>query len=388
MLVIFFERSDLARLRFAISPLVELQRSVRALDDPGAQALHLPWIVAMRAELADLNLDLLRALGPSRVYTPDFIHPPPTTPLAELEDELGVMIATPPDHVRREIRRAYQCTGVPQILQPFLDDPPAAVVGLAALLREYWRRALAPHWDRLRSLLEGDILYRARRLADSGAQGLFADIHPELSFDDGELRIEKPFEVTVALEGRGVLWDPEQRPQPEALHALLGERRASVLEALDVPRSTTELARRLGVSPGSVSQHLRVLRAATLVDGHRVGRNVLYVRSPTGNKLAELGQPSQPRGRKPDEPLLPATRRRTSVMSGVPPRKRTRRDGRCPARTGDLLGVRREQLLRSAAVCRSSSSLGAAKGERVSRIVIALARPERAPRYGVLAPST
>src|SRR5215217_1088293 len=277
MLVIPFEGSDLARLRFAISPLVELHRSVRALDDPGAQALHLPWIITTRDEVADLDLDLLRALAPRRVYTPDFIHPPPTTPLAELEDELAEMIATPPDRIRREIRRAYQSTGVPPILQPFLDNPSAAVAYLGELLREYWRRALAPHWERLRSLLEGDVLYRARRLADSGAQGLFADIHPELSFADGELLVQKPVEETVALAGRGVLfvpsafawpllvaiteapwqptliyptrgvgalWDPEQRPQPEALHALLGERRASVLEALDVPRSTTDLARR------------------------------------------------------------------------------------------------------------------------------------------------
>ena len=35
---------------------------------------------------------------------------------------------------------------------------------------------------------KGDVLYRARRLADSGAQGVFADMHPELSFADGELR--------------------------------------------------------------------------------------------------------------------------------------------------------------------------------------------------------
>ena len=318
MLVMSFDRSDLARLRFAISPLVELHRSLRALDDPGAQALHLPWIVATRERVADLDLELLRALAPPRVYTPDFIHPPPTTPLADLDDELGEMLATPPEDVRRELRRAYR-HGLPELLEPFLDDPAAAVGGLAELLRRYWRRALAPHWDRLRSLLEGDVLYRARRLADSGADGLFADLHPELSFADGELRVEKPFEATIALGGRGLvcvpsafawpllvaiteppwqptliypargvgaLWEPDQVAQPAALRALLGERRAAVLRALGAPRSTSELGHDLDVSPGSVSQHLSVLRAAGLVAGHRVGRNVLYVRTPLGDQLA------------------------------------------------------------------------------------------------------
>src|SRR5215218_10924056 len=101
MLVIRFEASDLARVRFAISPLAELHRSVRALDDPGAQTLHLPWIVATRERVVDLDLGLLRALAPPRVYTPDFIHPPPTTPLADLDDEHGAMLATPPEDVRR-----------------------------------------------------------------------------------------------------------------------------------------------------------------------------------------------------------------------------------------------------------------------------------------------
>jgi hypothetical protein len=40
----------------------------------------------------------------------------------------------------------------------------------------------------------------------------------------------------------------------------------------------------------------------------------------------------------------------------VPLQKRLRGDGRCPARTGDLLLVRREQVLPSAAVCRSHRS--------------------------------
>ena len=43
----------------------------------------------------------------------------------------------------------------------------------------------------------------------------------------------------------------------------------------------------------------------------------------------------------------------TAAIADVPRRKRSREDGRCPARTGDLLLVRREQVLRSAAVCRS-----------------------------------
>ena len=41
----------------------------------------------------------------------------------------------------------------------------------------------------------------------------------------------------------------------------------------------------------------------------------------------------------------------TAGIADVPLGKRTRDDGRCPARTGDLLLVRREHLLRSAAVC-------------------------------------
>jgi hypothetical protein len=47
---------------------------------------------------------------------------------------------------------------------------------------------------------------------------------------------------------------------------------------------------------------------------------------------------------------------RSLRLARVPLRKPIRRDGRCPARRGDLLLVRREQLLRSTAVCRSSCS--------------------------------
>src|SRR3954454_16907096 len=309
---------DVANLRFAISPLMELHASVRALGHPEASALHLPWVTATRERVAGLDLALLEALHPAKAYTPDFVDPPPRTPLEELEDELELMLATPPERVRFELCRAYEGRAIPEVLEPLLRDPARELPALTALFRAYWERALAPHWPRIRALLEGDILYRARRLADGGAQALFADIHPEVSFAEDTLRIAMPYEVSGDLGGGGMvfapsaftwprpaaaveppyapflvypasgvggLWEPERAAPPEALAALLGARRAAVLSALHAPRSTTELARALELSPGSVSQHLSVLRDAGLVQGHRVGRAVLYVRSEKGESL-------------------------------------------------------------------------------------------------------
>jgi len=319
MLVMRFGRTDLANVRFAISPLMELQQSVRALENPGSRALHLPWITEALERTEHLPLDLLHAFHPEGAYAPDFIHPPPTTPLAEFEDDVERMLATPPKQVRAEVLFAYRDSTVPPILQPFIDEPRAAVAHLAEVVREYWELTIAPYWERLRALLEGDVLYRARRLADGGAEALFADLHPEVRFLDDALHIEKPFEEDMSLEGRGLLfvpsafgwprmnalteppwqptlmypargvatlWEPGQSAAPEALAQLLGRRRAAVLSALGAPLSTTELARSLGLSAASVSQHLAVLRDAGLVNGHRVGRVVLYTRSPTGESLA------------------------------------------------------------------------------------------------------
>jgi hypothetical protein len=311
---------DVANLRFAISPLMELHNSVRALEHPEAKALHLPWVAATRERVRDLDMALLQALHPRKAYTPDFVDPPPSSPLGELEDELGQMLATPPERVRFELRRAYEGRALPPVLEPLERDPARELPALADLVRAYWERALAPAWPRIRTLLEGDVLYRARQLADGGAIRLFADIHPEVSFAEDTLRIDMPYDVTADLGGRGLLfvpsaftwprpaasveppwqpflvypargvgglWEPGLSAPPEALAALLGPRRASVLAAVGAPRSTTELARALELSPGSVSQHLSVLRDAGLVHGHRVGRSVLYVRSEKGEALVD-----------------------------------------------------------------------------------------------------
>ena len=58
-----------------------------------------------------------------------------------------------------------------------------------------------------------------------------------------------------------------------------------MLGGLDTPVGTTELARRLGLSPAGVSAHLRVLARSGLASTTREGRTVLYSRTPLGDAL-------------------------------------------------------------------------------------------------------
>jgi DNA-binding transcriptional ArsR family regulator len=233
------------------------------------------------------------------------------------------MLAMPADQIRAEVLRCYADEPLPARLQPFRDRPRAAVRELVEVVRGYWELVLAEHWPRISSLLEQDILYRARQLTDAGAGALFSDLDPSISWrKGGVLRIDKrecdlsavnldgrgllllpsafswpkvmlvtaaPWQPTVIYPARGVgmLWEPERPAPANALSRLLGGSRASILAALDSPRSTTELARILDITPGGISQHLKVLHAAGLVCRRRDQRVVLYLRSDTGDTLIE-----------------------------------------------------------------------------------------------------
>jgi DNA-binding transcriptional ArsR family regulator len=330
MILAHFHTEALTRVRFAISPMFEMIRSVRSLDDPAGSALHLPWAERARVASADLDLSPLIALQSSQTYNPDFVNPPPGSPLVDFEEELAVMVATPAAQIRAEVAGAYAGAPLPAVLEPFIENPRRAIRRLAELMRAYWGLCLAEDWPRIRSLLEQDVLYRARQIADGGTRRLFADLDPAVDWQDGVLRIDcgdecdsdldldgrglllvpsvfvwpkvtivtaEPWQPALAYPARGIgmLWSPERIAAPDALERLLGRTRATLLMALDSPRSTTELAGALGVTPGGVSQHLAVLRDAGLVCGRRVARSVLYMRSAEGDGLlsaagAEGGQ--------------------------------------------------------------------------------------------------
>src|SRR5690242_14458450 len=103
MVTFVFGVEDMARLRFAISPMEELTSSLRALLDPAAAGLHLPWIEEVKGQLGGIDLVPALRLVPLRGYIPDFIAPPPTSPFEELEDQLAAIRASDPKTVKKEL---------------------------------------------------------------------------------------------------------------------------------------------------------------------------------------------------------------------------------------------------------------------------------------------
>lgn len=303
----------------------ELVHSLLALRDPAHAALHVPWLRSLSGRLDGLALEQAAALSPPRGYSPDFLLPLPGGPLGDIGDDLAALRETPTARIRSDMTLfASQHKRGPQIAEPYLANPRRAVRNLADLFEAYWTRAVEPVWPRVRAFLDADISYRASRLTAGGPATLFSDLDPKVNWDQPHLEVQVPVhDATVNLDGRGLLlvpsafaashpfvidrapWQPtviypargiatlwDQAPAvPAGLSRLLGNSRAALLAELAAPRSTSELAGRLSLSPATTSHHLAALRDAGLITGTRDGRSVLYARTALGDALAH--QPTE-----------------------------------------------------------------------------------------------
>ena len=323
----YFSDTDLAKIRFAFSPLWECISSLRVLRNPSMGAMHLPWIKETREKTKHLNLEPLFTLvrDPKNIsnYIPDFLTPPPSTPFPDFKSELETMRCTSHTIVQHDIKHNYQdLPEIPAYAQTFLDSPEAALDDLALQLEAYWKAALEVHWTRIQLFLEGDVMLRARQLALGGADLVFNQLHPTLSYLDHTLIQEKPFANAIDLQDQGMIlvpslflsssvmsmcltpWQPTliypakgsanlwNRPlEPNsALEALLGNGCALVLKALQVPTGTLELAGRLQVAPSNITHHLKRLARARLVESHCQGRIVYYRHSSRAEDILALYQ--------------------------------------------------------------------------------------------------
>ncbi|MBA2948988.1 ArsR/SmtB family transcription factor [Streptomyces himalayensis] len=309
-----FTAASVAKVRFAISPLGETVLALRILMGTGGHAVHQPWVRQARSLLAvERELPLLRALiaGP----LPSFLFPVPGERLPSMATELDLLRATEEAFFRREYGAALR---VPAEEAP---EPAAALPRLAKALLRCYELMIAPHWGRMRAVLEADIGRRALTLVDGGVQALFGTLHRDIAWDGGQLVVHgrrTPHSVyTVDTGGHGLvvlpsvfnwpnvgvdkspvtaasirypamgvglLWESSP-PTLAGLAPVLGHTRTALLAALAEPLTTAVLATRLGVTPSAVSQHLGALRGAGLVATQRNGRTALHLRTERATHL-------------------------------------------------------------------------------------------------------
>ncbi|MEV4683526.1 ArsR/SmtB family transcription factor [Streptomyces kurssanovii] len=317
-----FSASDLAQVRFAVSPMWEVAPSFRLLRSAAAHPVHRPWADQVRPRMVAAGLDRgwLSELIPPTGYVPDFLNPAPAGPAPTPAAERDAILDSPADRVRRDLAHlARHQRRLGPRLRTLHADPRTRLAKVTEELETYWELALAPYWARIRAVLDADIFYRARMVAEHGAGRLFDDLHASVSWDDNALRIAgrkqpltrrtagtglllipsvftgpglrtrttlpDPPQLAYPARGVGSLWNARPLPRTDTLAVVLGRSRTLLLTELETPASTTQLAHRTGLSPAGVSQYLTALRNAGLVSAHRAGRSVLYARTAAAETL-------------------------------------------------------------------------------------------------------
>ncbi|NUR24355.1 MAG: winged helix-turn-helix transcriptional regulator [Catenulispora sp.] len=327
MLRIYFTSDDIARTRLATAPdpLWELVLAVHMLRGQPGDLLYTDWRRATAATVRRTppggGMGLLSALTPTMGYFPDFLNP--VTPDFRLDTGLEQIRRTPQPMLDRDLQRLADTLGyaAPPVMRALAAGEPDALRQLTATMHAFYEMAVVPHRRIVDAAVEHDRRLRIRAMAACGVEGLLASLRPHIEYSDGELRVPSHPDQEIFLGGRGlllvpayfcvnhpmtmfdddlppVLVYPAERPhdllagQPEGaarrnLAALLGATRAAVLTAIADGRTTTELARRVGISAASVSEHTTVLRDSGLIVSRRDGNRVVHHVTRLGTAVLE-----------------------------------------------------------------------------------------------------
>lgn len=325
---IHFTAEDLARtrVRTTLGVAAETLDGVKRLRERGGTPAVRSWRTAVTNELggplreqAAPLLALMPAHGPQidiATLTGD------TTCIDEAVDNLlaASRVLTRSEVEYLDIHPAHRGWA-----QALADGDCGARQELAGALRACHRVAVAPYWPQMRHHLKSARDGYAGTMAEGGVERLMETLcAPLVRWRPPVLEVRHPCDADIHLRGRGLviaptvfssrqaevlqnLVDQEQPPvlalptvgwgmngsaqwlagesAEGALDDLVGRTRAAVLAAVAVGCSTTELARRLGISPATASQHATVLRRAALITTRRDGKAVLHTTTPLGAAL-------------------------------------------------------------------------------------------------------
>jgi DNA-binding transcriptional ArsR family regulator len=309
--------SDIGAAHLSVSPLWETTGALLLLRN-GHGWPYDEWAEPAREALEHVDRAALAPLLGSRIVILDSLLPAPVASEPSIDDELEAVARFSRRTLRREL--AAELGGAPAAeLAAFFDRPSRAVAAYIEALHDFWQAAIAPQWPAMRSLLEREIIRRAREVATTGSEAMFRSIHPRLGWSRPVLELDKQYEFELQIDGRGLAFVPlvfsralwlvslgesggsfaisfpargvgtiwgDRSVRDRRLEALVGSGRAAVIRELVEPRTTAELAARLGVAPSTASHHLSVLRRAQVLTRRRVQRDVYYALNEQGLAVA------------------------------------------------------------------------------------------------------
>ncbi|WP_326766809.1 winged helix-turn-helix domain-containing protein [Streptomyces sp. NBC_01591] len=321
MLRIHFTAGDLVRTRVADNPdpLWESVLSLHQLQERQSDPVMVRW---QRHVISNgrAPLRLLLPLVPARGYFPDFLTPAESA--EGFEAGLDALLSTPRTQLCGQVAQLAQDKPLDAWARSVAEGRSPVLHRLGDALRAYRHHALGGIWQRIRARIEADRAWRSRTQCFGGTDAMLRTFGPGLRWRPPVLEADYPVETDMRLEGRGLLLIPSYfchrapvaladpslpptlvyparavvpgpTPPPPSggprLARLLGHTRAAVLESLDGECTTSELARRVGVSVSSASEHAAVLRNAGLVSSNRLRNSVHHSLTPVGFALLGAG---------------------------------------------------------------------------------------------------
>ncbi len=317
----FLVDSDtLASARFGTSELAECVAALSILLRPDPMPWHRAWrsryIEQLRDHLAAHRVQAaIAAHAVSPTWAADFLTAPPRNDEhTSIEPHLSAIEALSDDRLRADLEH---------VRRPLAADllGPGLAAHATALLRWVWQTTIKPDWPTRRRVLEADLVARTSRLARSGWAAVFDDLRDgtkwvgnnRLQYDarpysDIDIRGRQLTFYAAHCRGGWVTWNRDQpthygivypvtgifadqdRAGPESLRALLGPRRATVLQSAEQPISTSAIAASTNLPLSTVAAHLRVLREAGLLQRRRSGREVLYWWTAAADELSRAAR--------------------------------------------------------------------------------------------------
>jgi DNA-binding transcriptional ArsR family regulator len=314
---IWFSHQDLLRIRFARrpAPIIELWTALATVQR-SHERMFIDRRRYLRSRLDRATLPLFDLVAPTGAV-PDFLAPVS----GGLDDGLDAIRSTPLTVVRSQLVRSYSGTGKApsRWLRDLADGDGESWGILVRALRGTYQRLADP---RRASLLTGfyeDLGLRDELSTEHGIAAVLESIPCSrwtgraLENDDGcELPRKQiflhdsgaTFLPSTTWSGSPLLAttpdgsylivyaslsshpDPPNGKAEGGLAAVVGRTRASVLQLLAQPKTTSGIARDLGISPASASEHAKVLRSAGLLITQREGPEVRHSCTNLGHRLA------------------------------------------------------------------------------------------------------